>query len=56
MAAAASRSFSMPWLATLDEGDEVVVPAPYWASYPDVVRLAGGRPVIVPCDQEAASN
>jgi len=40
-------------LATLDEGDEVVVPAPYWASYPDVVRLAGGRPVIVPCDQEA---
>jgi aspartate aminotransferase len=33
--------------ATLDEGDEVIVPAPYWVSYPDMVRLAGGRPVIV---------
>ena len=40
-------------LATLDEGDEVIVPAPYWASYPDIIRLAGGQPVIVPCDQEA---
>jgi aspartate aminotransferase len=40
-------------LATLDEGDEVIVPAPYWASYPDIIRLAGGLPVIVPCGQEA---
>ncbi|MGJ4931540.1 pyridoxal phosphate-dependent aminotransferase [Bradyrhizobium sp. HKCCYLS2038] len=40
-------------LATLDEGDEVIVPAPYWASYPDIIRLAGGQPVIVPCGQEA---
>lgn len=40
-------------LASLDEGDEVIVPAPYWASYPDIVALAGGRPVIVPCGQES---
>jgi len=36
--------------ATLNEGDEVIVPAPYWVSYPDMVALHGGRPVIVPCD------
>ncbi|MFN3643585.1 MAG: pyridoxal phosphate-dependent aminotransferase [Gemmobacter sp.] len=36
-------------LATLDPGDEVIVPAPYWTSYPDIVALAGGVPVVVPC-------
>lgn len=35
--------------ATLNAGDEVIVPAPYWVSYPDIVRLNGGTPVIVPC-------
>jgi aspartate aminotransferase len=35
------------FLATIDPGDEVIVPAPYWVSYPDMVRLAGGVPVIV---------
>ncbi len=34
-------------VATLDAGDEVVVPAPYWVSYPDVVQFAGGTPVFV---------
>ncbi|HEX3484649.1 MAG TPA: pyridoxal phosphate-dependent aminotransferase [Micropepsaceae bacterium] len=34
-------------MATLNEGDEVVVPAPYWVSYPDIVLLAGGTPVVV---------
>lgn len=34
-------------LATLDPGDEVIIPAPYWTSYPDMVRLCGGTPVIV---------
>lgn len=34
-------------MATLNPGDEVVIPAPYWVSYPDMVRLAGGEPVIV---------
>ncbi len=34
-------------MATLNEGDEVIVPAPYWVSYPDMVRLCGGDPVII---------
>ncbi len=34
-------------MATLDEGDEVIIPSPYWVSYPDMVALAGGTPVIV---------
>ena len=34
-------------MATLNPGDEVVIPAPYWVSYPDMVRLAGGEPMIV---------
>jgi aspartate aminotransferase len=34
-------------MATLNPGDEVVIPAPYWVSYPDMVLLAGGEPVIV---------
>jgi aspartate aminotransferase len=38
-------------LATLAPGDEVVIPAPYWAPYLDQARLAGGTPVIVPCAQ-----
>jgi len=33
-------------MATLDPGDEVIIPAPYWVSYPDIVLLAGGQPVI----------
>lgn len=37
--------------ATLDEGDEVIIPAPYWVSYPDMVLLAGGKPVIVSCGE-----
>ncbi|WP_416909304.1 MAG: pyridoxal phosphate-dependent aminotransferase [Polymorphobacter sp.] len=39
-------------LATLDVGDEVVIPAPYWVSYPDIVMLAGAMPVVVPCPVE----
>ncbi|MDJ0611302.1 MAG: aspartate transaminase [Kiloniellales bacterium] len=38
-------------MATLDPGDEVIIPAPYWVSYPDMVLLAGGEPVFVPCAQ-----
>ncbi|MCP1167300.1 pyridoxal phosphate-dependent aminotransferase [Limimaricola litoreus] len=36
-------------MATLNPGDEVIIPAPYWVSYPDMVRLAGGTPVTVAC-------
>jgi aspartate aminotransferase len=39
-------------MATLNEGDEVVVPAPYWVSYPDIVLLAGGNPVILECNEK----
>ena len=39
-------------MATVNPGDEVVIPAPYWVSYPDMVRLAGGDPVIVPAGIE----
>jgi len=40
-------------MATLNEGDEVIIPAPYWVSYPDIALLFGGKPVIVDCPQEA---
>ncbi|WP_457810926.1 pyridoxal phosphate-dependent aminotransferase [Sinorhizobium meliloti] len=39
--------------ASLDPGDEVVIPVPCWVSYPDIVALAGGRPVLVSCDESA---
>lgn len=35
--------------ATLNEGDEVVIPAPYWVSYPEIVQLCGAQSIIVPC-------
>ena len=40
-------------LATVDPGDEVIIPAPYWVSYPDMVALADGMPVCVPCAEIA---
>ena len=40
-------------MATLDPGDEVIIPAPFWVSYPDMVLLAEGEPVVVPCSQNA---
>ena len=39
-------------MATVNPGDEVIVPAPYWVSYPDIVMLAGGKPVFVDCKLE----
>src|SRR3954464_14674314 len=39
---------------TVNPGDEVIVPAPYWVSYPDIVLLGGGKPVIVETAQEQA--
>ena len=39
-------------VATIDAGDEVVIPAPYWVSYPDLVQFAGGVPVIVKAGPE----
>ena len=40
-------------MATLDPGDEVIIPAPYWVSYPDMVLLADGRPVSVACRENS---
>ena len=40
------------FLATCDAGDEVIIPAPYWVSYPDMVIIANGKPVIVPTKLE----
>ncbi|HEY0271142.1 MAG TPA: pyridoxal phosphate-dependent aminotransferase [Sphingomonas sp.] len=34
-------------VATVDKGDEVIIPAPYWVSYPDIVAFAGGTPVVI---------
>ena len=39
-------------MATLNEGDEVIIPAPYWVSYPDMVLLAGGKPIILECNEK----
>ena len=39
------------FMATLNKGDEVIIPAPYWVSYPDMVLLAGGKPKIIKCDE-----
>ncbi len=40
------------FMATLNRGDEVIIPAPFWVSYPDMVLLAGGKPKIVKCTEQ----
>jgi aspartate aminotransferase len=40
------------FMATLNKGDEVIIPAPFWVSYPDMVLLAGGKPKIVKCMEQ----
>ena len=39
-------------VATLNKGDEVIIPAPYWVSYPDIVLLAGANPIVIECSEE----
>jgi aspartate aminotransferase len=41
------------FMASLNPGDEVIIPTPYWVSYPDMVILAEGEPVFVPCEAKA---
>ncbi|MCA0402105.1 MAG: pyridoxal phosphate-dependent aminotransferase [Proteobacteria bacterium] len=41
------------FMATLDAGDEVIIPTPYWTSYSDIVEICGGKPVMVPCEASA---
>jgi|TARA_Y100000310_G_scaffold179756_1_gene179712 aspartate aminotransferase len=38
-------------VATVNQGDEVIIPAPYWVSYPDIVLLAGGNPIVIKCSE-----
>jgi aspartate aminotransferase len=45
------QSIFNAFMATVDEGDEVIVPAPYWGAYPLMTKLLGGEPVIVTCPQ-----
>ena len=45
------QSIYSAFMATLDDGDEVVIPSPYWAAYPLMAQLIGGTPVFVPCPQ-----
>ncbi len=51
VAGGAKLIFFNAMMATLDAGDEVIIPAPYWTTYPDVVRIAEGVPVFVSCPQ-----
>jgi aspartate aminotransferase len=44
----AKQSIGFSILATVDPGDEVLIPAPYWVSYPEMVKMAIGKPVIIP--------
>ncbi len=41
------------FMASIDPGDEVIIPTPYWTSYSDIVEVCGGVPVLIPCDAEA---
>ncbi|MBI4031479.1 MAG: pyridoxal phosphate-dependent aminotransferase [Proteobacteria bacterium] len=52
VSAGAKQILYNAFMATLNAGDEVVIPAPYWVSYPDMVMLAEGKPVIVPGHEE----
>ncbi|KIC14021.1 pyridoxal phosphate-dependent aminotransferase [Leisingera sp. ANG-DT] len=40
------------FMASLNPGDEVIVPTPFWTSYSDIIRIAGGEPVLVPCGDD----
>ena len=47
MSSGAKHSIFNVCFALLDEGDEVIIPAPYWLTYPEVVKVCGGVPVVV---------
>jgi aspartate aminotransferase len=48
----AKQAIYNAFMATLSAGDEVIIPAPYWSSYPDMVAMADGTPILVDCPQE----
>ncbi|NVP53938.1 pyridoxal phosphate-dependent aminotransferase [Mycoplana rhizolycopersici] len=41
------------FMASINPGDEVIIPTPYWTSYSDIVEICGGMPVLIPCDAAA---
>ncbi len=51
--AGAKQAIFNAFFATLNPGDEVVVPAPCWVSYPEIVKLTGGTPVVLECPRDA---
>ncbi|MBZ0242281.1 MAG: pyridoxal phosphate-dependent aminotransferase [Bacteroidales bacterium] len=48
----AKQSIMNAFFSIIDEGDEVIIPAPYWVSYPEMVKMAGGTPVSIPSTVE----
>ena len=53
VSAGAKQVLFNAFMASIDPGDEVIIPTPYWTSYSDIVEICGGVPVLVPCDAEA---
>jgi len=52
VATGAKQAIYNALMATINEGDEVIIPSPYWVSYPDMVKIARGTPVLVECTDE----
>ena len=48
------QSILTAFLSTLDPGDEVIIPAPYWTTYPEAVKIAGGTPIFI--ETEKSNN
>lgn len=53
VSAGAKQILFNAFMASLNPGDEVIVPTPSWTSYADIIQLCGGVPVLVPCDDQA---
>ncbi len=49
----AKQSLFNLFQAVIDEGDEVIIPAPYWVTYPELVKYSGGKPVFIPTDESS---
>ncbi len=49
----AKQSMFNAYAALVDPGDRVLIPAPFWVSYPEMVKLLGGDPIVIPCDESA---
>lgn len=53
VAAGAKQILFNAFMASINPGDEVIIPTPYWTSYSDIVEICGGVPVLIPCDAKA---